>query len=153
MSFPPKLINKHCCFSISRPSCCQRMKSRKNLNFSLSVILFWENLCEIKLWWERSSSKIENRYLNLLSIIYWRSGSSANIDIELDLQARIGCSLFAKYKNRNNVDVMSVSSILWNYEWKCPTLVVFLASEWSSRHHWEKKNIYQDTLTFWHCNK
>ena len=28
--------------------------------------------------------------------------------IELDLQARIGCSLFAQYKTRNNVDVMSV---------------------------------------------
>ena len=113
LSFPPKLINKHCCFSISRPSCCQRMKSRKNLNFSLSVILFWENLCEIKLWWERSSSKIENRYLNSSSIIYWKSGSSANIDIELDLQARIGCSLFAQYKNRGCNVSIKFSMKLW----------------------------------------
>ena len=108
LRFFPKLINKQCCFSISRPSCCQRMKSRKNFNFSLSVILFWENLCKIKLWWEWSSSKIENRYLNLLSIIYWRSGSSANILSLIYKQVHIGCSVFAQYKTRNNVDVMSV---------------------------------------------
>ena len=36
----PKLINKQCCFSISRPSCCQRTMSRKSWNLSLSVILF-----------------------------------------------------------------------------------------------------------------
>ena len=36
----PKLMNKQCCFSISRPSCCQRTMSRKSWNLSLSVILF-----------------------------------------------------------------------------------------------------------------
>ena len=36
----PKLMNKQCCFSISIPSCFQRIKSRKNLNLSLSLILF-----------------------------------------------------------------------------------------------------------------
>ena len=37
--FTPKLINKQWYSSISKPSCCQKMKSRKNLFFSLSVIL------------------------------------------------------------------------------------------------------------------
>ena len=44
----PKLMNKQCCFSISRPSFCQRMKSRKNLNFSLSEILLKNETSKFK---------------------------------------------------------------------------------------------------------